>query len=255
MFFYVSKLLGYLLEPLNALILLQVAALLLLWRGWRRTGTTILAFTTTLMLSVAILPIGAMALRPLEQAVPRLAQLPARVDGIVLLGGSQDTALTEAYGMPSMPSDATRVTEFAALARHYLQAKLVFAGGSGDLLPKALTEADVLRRFMEQQGIDPRRLILEDKSRNTHENATFSYQLAAPKPDETWLLVTSASHMPRALAVFRKAGWTITAYPTTYKTMPSGGSVDFDAIRRFRMLDEAIHEWIGIVIYRMTGRL
>ena len=82
-----------------------------------------------------------------------------------------------------------------------------------------------------------------------------SSDLAAPKPGETWLLVTSASHMPRALAVFQKAGWTITAYPTTYKTMPSGWPVDFDAIRRFRLLDEAIHEWIGIAIYRLTGRL
>ena len=111
MFFYVSKLLGYLLEPLNATILLQVAALLLLWRGWRRTGITVLTLTTAFMLAVAVLPIGAMALRPLEQSVPRPAPLPPRVDGIVLLGGSQDTALTEAYGMPSMPSDATRVTD------------------------------------------------------------------------------------------------------------------------------------------------
>ena len=255
MFFYLSKVVGYLLEPLNVLILLQVAGLACLWSGRRRSAGWILGLTTATMLAVAILPIPQMLLRPLEQAVPRPTQLPPRIDGIVLLGGSQDQELTRAYGMPSIPNDATRVTEFAALARRYPQAQLVFSGGSGNLGTNELTEADVLRLFMEQQGLDTKRLMLEDKSRNTHENAVFTKNLAQPKAGQAWLLVTSASHMPRALAVFRKAGWSIDPYPTSYKVMPTGWSLWFDGIRQFRLLDYALHEWVGLEVYRLTGRL
>jgi uncharacterized SAM-binding protein YcdF (DUF218 family) len=255
LFFYFSKILGYLLEPLNALILVQVIGLALLWRRRPRAGGWLLGLATAFLLAVAVLPIPQMLMRPLEQAVPRPAALPARVEGIVLLGGSQDQEMTAAYGMPSLSSDATRVTEFAALARRYPDARLVFAGGSGNLRANELSEADVLRLFMEQQGIDPKRLELEDKSRNTHENAVFAKALAQPKAGETWLLVTSASHMYRALAVFRKTGWSIEPYPTTYKVLPSGWSLRFSGARQFRLLDEVIHEWIGLAIYRMTGRL
>jgi DUF218 domain len=62
------------------------------------------------------------------------------------------------------------------------------------------------------------RIIVERKSRNTTENAAFTKQLVMPKPGERWLLVTSAMHMPRAVGVFRKAGFAVDAYPVGYQT-------------------------------------
>ena len=72
-------------------------------------------------------------------------------------------------------------------------------------------------------GIPAERIELEDRSRNTVENAVFTRALVNPKPNERWLLVTSAAHMPRAIGTFRQAGFPIEAYPVDWRT---SGMVD-----------------------------
>ena len=91
----------------------------------------------------------------------------------------------------------------------------------------------------------------------THwENAAKTKALVGPKPGERWLLVTSASHMPRAMGVFRKVGFPVEPWPVDYRTV--GWS---DALRLMespaeglRRLDLAVHEWMGLIAYRLTGR-
>ena len=80
------------------------------------------------------------------------------------------------------------------------------------------TKADFVIRFFEKLDVPQDRIIVERKSRNTVENAAFTKQLVMPKPGERWLLVTSAMHMPRAVGVFRKAGFAVDAYPVGYQT-------------------------------------
>jgi uncharacterized SAM-binding protein YcdF (DUF218 family) len=132
----------------------------------------------------------------------------------------------------------------------------VFTGGSGRLFPGRTSEASVVQRFFQEQGLDAASLVLEDRSRNTHENALFAKALVRPRPGERWLLVTAAFHMPRAAAVFRKAGWDVIPYPVAYRTLPE---VSWDpipeALRQFDKLDMAVHEWIGIAAYWATGRI
>ena len=109
---------------------------------------------------------------------------------------------------------------------------------------------------MEALGVAHDRITAEEQSRNTIENAVFSRLIADPKPGERWLLVTSAYHMPRAIAVFRAAGFLVEAYPVDWRTR---GPVD--AMRLFGSLSEglgrtdaAIHEWIGLLAYRLAGK-
>ena len=87
------------------------------------------------------------------------------------------------------------------------------------------------------------------------ENAQFTKTLVAPQTGEVWLLVTSARHMPRSIGVFRKAGWSMVAYPVDYVTpQPVGMPLGFNVARGLGAVDAAAYEWIGLVYYRLTGR-
>ncbi|MBV9969593.1 MAG: YdcF family protein, partial [Xanthobacteraceae bacterium] len=128
--------------------------------------------------------------------------------------------------------------------------------GDPGLFTRRGSEADVVPALFESLGVPPGRIMLESRSRNTAENAVYSKALAAPKPGERWLLVTSAMHMPRAIGAFREAGFPVEAYPVDYKT---NGWQDLSGVigslsSGLRQTDTALHEWIGLVAYRLTGK-
>ena len=104
------------------------------------------------------------------------------------------------------------LTAFVGLARKYPDAKLVFSGGAASLTHPELKETLVARQLFSDLGLDTSRVIFEDRARKTSENAILTYALVQPKPDQTWLLITSAIHMPRSVGVFRRAGWRILPY-------------------------------------------
>jgi uncharacterized SAM-binding protein YcdF (DUF218 family) len=155
-----------------------------------------------------------------------------------------------------MNDDSERLSAFVGLARQYPEAKLVFTGGSGELFGSSTSEAEVVKLFFREQGLPADRLLVEDRSRNTYENALFTKALVQPPAGQRWLLITSAFHMPRAVAVFRHAGWDILPWPVAYRTLPqlSVGAGD-DPVQQFDKANRALHEWLGIVAYRMTGKL
>jgi uncharacterized SAM-binding protein YcdF (DUF218 family) len=257
MFFTLAKLLSPLFDPLNALVVLTaIGALLLLWRK-KRAGTVVVGASAFVLVVVSITPLAPWMLHELESVVPRPAQLPARVDGILLLGGAQDTRLTEAYGNPHFNGDASAIFEFLSLARRYPEARLAFSGGSGLLSPVKTSEGEVMRRLVAQAGLAPTRLSVEEKSRDTFENAALSKALLAPKAGEVWMLVAAARHMPRAKATFERQGWTVLAYPAAYRAPPDAWKTewDLDATGNFRDLGQLVHEALGYAAYRIAGRL
>ena len=73
--------------------------------------------------------------------------------------------------------------------------------------------------MLERLGLAAGRVIYEERSRNTSENAEFSLAIARPQPGETWLLITSAFHMSRAVGSFRRAGWNVVPYPVDFRPM------------------------------------
>jgi uncharacterized SAM-binding protein YcdF (DUF218 family) len=252
--FVISKLLWWPLRPGTAAILLALLGLILLWRGRRWGRWPALAGIGFLGL-LALLPLDQPVLQPLEDRFPRPAVEPARIDGIVVLGGAVEQRLTEARGLPALNGAAERMTEPVALLRRHPEARLVFTGGSASLTPDALTEADVARRIWRDLGVPEERMSFETESRNTHENAVLTHRLAQSKPGETWLLVTSASHMPRSMGVFRQAGWQVLPWPVNYRTS-HGPSLWFDASFPVRLqeFEWGSREWIGLVAYRLMGR-
>ena len=150
---------------------------------------------------------------------------------------------------------AERFVASLQLANRYPKARIVFAGGNADLLSHGEDEASVAIHDYEEFSIAPNRLFAERQSRDTFENALFSRQIANYRPGERWLLVTSAAHMPRAMAAFRAVGFPVEAYPVDYQT--TGLPQDFlpsSTLSRGLLTDTALHEWVGLLAYRVSGR-
>lgn len=256
--FAASKVLGPLLDPRVALYWVLLAGIVLLWSPWKRAGRALATLAFVASLAIGSSPLGALALNALENRIPAPAALPAKIDGIVVLGGDVDPRMMRLRNA-TPGADAQRQIAFADLARRYPDAKLVYSGGSGRLIDRDDTDADGAMKLLPMLGLDPARVIFEDRSRNTWENAALSRELGAPQPGETWLLVTSAFHMPRAVGCFRVAGWTgFIPYPVGYMTPPDVGtdwwpSFTFDG--RMFALYAAIREFSGLFYYRLTGRV
>ncbi|HZH45013.1 MAG TPA: YdcF family protein [Roseococcus sp.] len=220
----------------------------------RRWGRWPLLLGLGWFVAVLVTPLAAWVSLPLEDRFAR-PEAPARVDGVIILGGAVEQLLTESRGIPSLNGAAERMTEAVALSRRYPEARILFTGGSGNPLPGAITEAEVARRLFASLGLEGERVLLEAQSRNTWENATMTRAMIPPRPGETWLLVTSASHMPRSMGCFRRAGWEVVAWPVNYSTL-RGGAGWFDPPWSFRLgqAEWAIREYVGLVAYRLLGR-
>ena len=257
MAFALSKLAWALISPGSLLAFLLVLGLVLgsaPRRCCTRAGRVLCALVAVCYLAIAVLPVGEWALTPLENR--DVFDPPEDVAGIVVIGGDEQTGVTEARGMPVALDSMRRYVTFLDLSRRYPDAKLVFAGGS--VYPRQnprVLDSDVARDFMTDIGVPTDRMIFEKTSRNTWENAVLSADIVRPDPSQKWLLVTSAWHMSRALGCFRKAGWNIYPAPTGYFTM---GRYHlrflFSFDQQMHMLTLAAHEYVGLVSYWLMGR-
>ena len=242
---YIPKLAELLLRPSVALLLLGLLGLAL-----RRPPLAWLGVVG--LLAIVVLPLGQWLARPLENAVPRPPK-PARVDGVIVLGGAVEEDIFADRGTPALNAAAERMTEFLALARDYPRARLVFSGGSGRIVQAPATEADDARALFDELGLPPQRVTFEAASRSTWQNAMLSRRTINPSSGETWLLVTSALHMPRALGAFRAAGWSVNPWPVGYKTLRQGVRWIEAPAQRIGLLESALHEWAGLLAYRAMG--
>lgn len=250
-----AKTLSALLQPDALLVLWFAAAALLLWTPWRRLGRWLVTVGALATLAVGVLPLGDWLAWPLEDRFPAPGELPARIDGVIVLGGS----IRSAHPPPGRPGDLANVSQrlhaFADLAAHYPEARLVFTGGAAPHIPGATSESDEARPVLVALGLDMQRLRFEPTARNTVENARAAKALVRPGPGERWLLVTSALHMPRAVGVFRAEGWNVVPYPVDVTPAEARERRGFGIalIGGLRQLSRASHEWIGLLVYRLLG--
>ena len=254
MFFLLSKILVPLETPSDLLLLLLLLGLVALLSGRFRPAGSVMIFCAALMLLfVTLFPVAAWVAAPLENRFPRPKALPEHVEGIIVLGGAIDPVVTARRGIPSLNSAAERMTEFIRLAKKYPDARLMFSGGSGRLAldRPSFTEADAARLFFTEQGLDAGHILFENRSHNTYENVIFSKALAHPLAGQTWLLVSSAQDMPRSIGIFRKAGWPVMAIPVAYKADTPNSYILGDNLFE---LDRAVHEWLGLFVYYLTGK-
>lgn len=254
--FLFTKVLAFVFNP-NALFIagLMLSFLLLMTGRWFRKGRFLLGLVLFGYVAFGMFPIASMAVNVLEDRFPTVRDYATPVAGIVVLAGAVDTVMTRERGQVSVSNRVERLSEFLRLSRQHPEAKLVFVGGQGRVFGRAPSEAEVAEQFLREAGMDTSKIWFEDASRNTEEGALASYHTLQPG-NEPWVLITSARHMPRAVGLFRKAGWTVAAHPVDYHTFPGRGS---DWVPHWpgglNTLHEAMYEWGGLLFAWVRGKI
>jgi uncharacterized SAM-binding protein YcdF (DUF218 family) len=247
-FFPLAKLGWTIAAPSHLLLWLTLASAIALVAGRPRLGRGLAIATALLLVAFGVLPTGDLLTRQLENQYPRPAVLPARVDGILDLGGGLGDDILVARRAPATALSEVRLVSTFELARRYPAARVVFSGGWG-----RYADAAAAAYGFAQMGLDPGRLTLENRSHDTFENLVFTRRLVNPKPGEVWVLATSAIQMPRAMAVAQRLGWTLIPWPTDYRTRPGPRPLAdwLDVLGNLSRSDEALHEDIGLIAYQM----
>jgi uncharacterized SAM-binding protein YcdF (DUF218 family) len=254
-FWISSKLIWEIFSPDRFLLLLLFLGVALLWTKHKNAGRWLLANLSIILFLVTFLPVSNILLLPLENRFQVPLELPEQVDGIIVLGGSEDTRLTMARGQPVLYDSAERLTMFVSLAKRYPNAQLVFAGGSGQITGQEYKESFTARMLFYQLGLNVERVVFESSSRHTAESSTLSYQIVRPKLRERWILIGSAFRMPRAFGAYKNVGWNIIPYPVDFKT---SGKLDFDidsfSFSGLERVSLGIREWLGLLAYWLSGK-
>lgn len=260
MFFYASKIVWGLLAPLNFIFALFGLGLLCRLIS-KKIARRVIGSALFLFAVCGFFPVGYNILVYLESAYerPLPAKMPEKIDGILVLGGYFDTRVSAGRDLPSFNSAADRLMDALALYQDYPQAMLVFSGGNGFMIGgEARTEAQDIEDVLKALDVPQESVVFEDRSRNTYQNIIYSRDYIKPRPFETWILVTSAYHMKRAMAVAEAHAprWRLIPYPADYRTdgryrlWPRS----FDVLGRFDELDRALKEVIGLIAYGITGK-
>lgn len=251
-FFNLSKLFWFFARPDHLPVWLLLFGLLSLWVGWRRLGAVVLGFDALYLLAFTLMPLGDALLMPLETRFAR--QLPAQVDGILVLGGGELAEESAYWEQPQVNHAGERLLLIPMLAARYPQAQIVFTGGSGSVLRPGYRGGDVAQDYFDGVGLGAR-VLIERNSRNTYENAVNTIDALGGVPTGNWLLVTSAYHMPRAIGIFRQQGWPLSAYPVDYYALSAdGGRLDPGLWENLRDAEIGLREWVGLAVYYFTGK-
>jgi len=229
------------------------AGLMMLHRK-RRLAISLLWAGLLLLVALGFQAVPDALLRSLENrySVPPLATLPRHAGVIVLGGALEHPASFSAHGQVPLGDAAERMSVPVGWMRAHPNLQLVFSGGEGRLLKTGVTESVLARQFYAEQGIDLQRVLLEDGSRNTRENARQVARLLGERCHQPWLLVTSAAHMPRSVAEFEAVGCRVTPYPVDFRTGLTTDWTEYSLARSLLRWQIGLHEWLGILVYRLT---
>ncbi len=255
LFFILSKLIWYTIAPDSLMLILGLTAAVAYHLKYLLVAKVAALILLTMLLVISLLPLGEWLSYPLENRYPVNPTL-STVDGIIVLGGAEASARSAAWQQMQLRKHAERITSFVTLSRTFPEAALVHAGGNGKLTEQKLQETDVVKDFYADMGILTERLRLESNSRNTHENILNTLATAPQMRSQNWVLITSAQHMPRALGICKKQGFNPTPYPVDHQTQKGNLlRLEYDFAGNLSTLKSALREWLGIAVYRLTGKM
>ncbi len=268
-FFILSKVVQFCIEPLNWVIVFVFLGLLFLLLRKPQICKRFLILALLDLLIVGWLPTSEMGLRALENAIPQIPMASVsdkEIGGIIILGGAiEGGQIAVDRGEISIYSSAERVTKAFELIRKYPNLPFIFSGFSGRLSPKGVSEADAFKQLIAEQGLaqlTEKTAHYENQSRNTYENVLYMKPMieefglrneaGALKP---WLLITSASHMYRSIKIFEKQGISVMPMPVDYQTAFNLNWGSFDLESGAQNWNRLVHEVIGIGAYWATGKI
>jgi len=253
--FMLRELAGFVISPMVWGLLGLGLALVMLWRGRVVAARRVLVVLLVGALIVTSLPLGwpVIAAREADHAV---TPVPETVDGIILLGGAERRAISAHWQRAEVNEAGDRVIAAAMLAHRFPDISVIVTGGHGHTRADGTVvpgEAEISARILTGLGIEPARLILEDRARNTRENARLTLErLGPPGPEGRWLLITSGFHMTRALGEFERAGWQgLVPYPVDFRTTTWRDALGWRPYGNMAMLEQALREMLGRLALRL----
>jgi uncharacterized SAM-binding protein YcdF (DUF218 family) len=252
--FFAGKIAWLVVQPLSLAFILIVLASLLRWLGGRFLPFLFTTLAVIILFVALFTATGAWALQVLEARYPR-PPLPAAVSCVIVLGGAFDLEVTAGRGGREMNQSADRFIEAARLARLYPEMKILVSGGDGSFSGDYKGDAELAADFFKAMGIDSMRLIRENTSRNTEENVANTKARLNENDLKDCLLITSAYHMPRAKALFDKAGVATVPWATDYRSSGKIG-LGFDFTQptlNTQLTSTAAREWLALAVAHLRG--
>ncbi len=250
-FVYLKILQRLVLPPASILLLMLAGSLLVLFR--RNLGRFFIITGFVLLYGLSISPVSSALIAPLERGYRPVNVKLVKADVIVVLGGgSIDLSW---LGLPPEPGEGSTQRLVAAVKLYRaLHIPVLLTGGSGDLAQPNLSDADAMARMAKDLGVLEKDIIIENKSRNTVESARAVTEMLKGK---RIILATSAFHMKRSVALFKKQGLEVVPAPAGYKSekkplkyfsfIPAAGNLSFSSL--------ALSEYLSYSWYSMTGGL
>ena len=251
--FFTSKFLSTFIQPLTwAAVLLLLALWWLPRRPVAALRTLLVALSLTALVGWLALPNAVLRLLESQYAVPTESLTP--YVGLVVLGGDIDVPRGANDSRGFVLSDGgPRMTTSADLSRQYPHLRLLFTGGQSDIIDRGISVADSARKYYASMGIPPERVVYERAARTTYENAILSAAVPCVDKTQPWLLVTSAWHMPRSMALFRAAGWNVTPYPVDFRANSHTQRTEYSLARGALRWQLVLHEVVGRVAFAALG--
>lgn len=253
---FLDKIIPLFVYPVGFAVLAGLACLFSFALGRRRKAAVWITLGTLYLWLAATPVVALMLINSLEKQYPvvNIDTLP-KADVVIVLGGVSVQS-QEFNPYTDLKSGADRILHGARLLKAGKVARILVSSGRPVSQLDSRSEAGVIAGFLREFGVDDAAIVLESEARNTRENAVNSLALMREKGFSSALLVTSALHMPRAAAVFRKAGVSFT--PVSIDTLSSSieARTVFAYLPNSKALDystQAIKEWIGMLVYYLRG--
>ena len=243
-------------QPLSWVLILLLLGIV----AWRRPALAraLVGGAIALLVLLGWQPLPDLLIRQLENQyteIPPEANLQDYVGFVVLGGSTEESYVANAHAQPLLNDAAERITAPLAILHKNPHLRMVYTGGGRVQRPGDVSEAHLAKIFYNSVGLAGDKVVYESASRTTYENATLTSKLPGVDITQRWLLVTSAWHMPRSMDTFVKAGWNVTAYPVDYRTGTATPWTEYSLGSGVRRWQLALHERLGWLAYRLTGRL
>jgi len=254
MFFAASKFLVWLVYPLSLGLLLLVLAYSAALFKRRKSFHLLFLFAVLILYLFSIEPVAHFLLTPLERRYLLTKPTELKADAIVVLAGDVRKKI---YPREEVEVSGNRVIKAIRLFKQKAAPIMVMTGGSGDYFDQGFKEAILMKELAVQMEVPEDKIIIETESRNTRENTVYTKQILDKINAKKVILVTSAFHLPRSVALFKKIGVEVIPAPSDFYVtddpynpfsfIPSTGTLGHSSI--------AVEEYVGLLVYWLRGWL
>lgn len=256
MSFYFPKFIWLFINPYSIFIFLLLFCLFLYLLKLKKLFKFFFISSVIIILILSSLPLGKFLINILEKEYYFYLNQGKQIDGILILAGATKPTLFKNFNQINVNENAERIIESIIMIRKNPQARTIFSGGSKKIDMDIYSHSEAAKFFFEKMDLNTNKIIFENSSKNTYENILFSFDIAKPKNNENWIVITSAFHMKRSLLIAEKIGWNLNPYPVDFKTTKKLNFYpNLEFFNNLKFLQIATREWLSLLSYYFQGRI